>query len=247
MGLGGREFTDKDLFSNQSGHSRIRWYRFMQENQQECEQCGTCCTSGGPALHTEDEHLIRAGNIPLAQLITIRKGEIAHNPLTNRLQPVKQELVKISGVGREWNCCFYQAEEKGCTIYDHRPKACRALECWDTAEIEELIEKDILSRLDLIEEDSPIRPYLREHESLFPCPDMELLLNNGPSEKAEELEDLVNKEIVYRTKVVANFDLSLGEELFYFGRPLFHLFVAAGAEVVEVEQKLIVNWPDAKG
>jgi Fe-S-cluster containining protein len=219
----------------------------MQDNQQECQQCGTCCTSGGPALHTEDEHLIRAGKIPLAQLITIRKGEIAHNPLTKSLQPVKQELVKLSGVGREWNCSFFDPEQKGCTIYDHRPKACKALECWNTSAIEDLIEKDTLSRLDLIPAEHSIRPYVREHESLFPCPDMELLLNTGPSENAEELEDLVNKEIAYRTKVVASFDLSLGEELFYFGRPLFHLFVAAGAKVVEVEQRLIVNWPEVKG
>lgn len=218
----------------------------MQENQQECKQCGTCCTSGGPALHTDDEHLVRKGYISLAQLITIRKGEIAHNPLTNRLQPVKRELVKISGVGRKWNCCFFDPGEKGCSIYDYRPQACRALECWNSAEIEELIEKDTLSRFDLIEDGNPIRPCIEEHEGLFPCPDMELLLTAGPAEATpdlEDLEDLVNREIAYRTKLVKSFDLSLGEELFYFGRPLFHLFVSAGANVVEVEKRLMISWP----
>lgn len=222
----------------------------MQEEQQACKQCGTCCTSGGPALHTEDKQLVSSGNIPLEQLITIRKGEIAHNPITNKLQPVKRELVKISGVGREWNCYYFDAEEKGCAIYDHRPKACRALECWNTTAIEDLIEKDTLSRLDLIEGDHPIRPFVEEHEKLFPCPDMAALLSPGPTEvsgELEKLEELVNREIAYRTKLVTSFDLSLGEELFYFGRPLFHLFVAVGAKVIEVEQRLVVSWPDRQG
>ena len=94
--------------------------RQQNHQQDDCKRCGTCCTSGGPALHTEDLALVRAGRLPLAQLITIRSGEIAHNPLTNSLQPVKKELVKISGVGRQWNCCYFDPEEKGCTIYDKR-------------------------------------------------------------------------------------------------------------------------------
>ncbi len=223
-----------------------RYGCFMEGPQQECKQCGSCCSSGGPALHREDERLVRSGALPLAQLITIRKGEIAHNPLTNSLQPVNQELVKISGVGREWNCCFLDPEEKGCTIYEHRPMACRALQCWDTRAIEELIEKDTLSRLDLIGDNNPLRSSVEEHERLFPCPDMKALLTRGPSDHAAELEDLVNEEIAYRTRVVQSFDLSLGEELFYFGRPLFHLCVAAGAEVVEVEERLIVSWPKGR-
>ena len=80
----------------------------MKENQKECIRCGTCCTSGGPALHSEDLHLVLEGELPLAQLITIRSGELAHNPLTNSIQSIKRELVKISGVGRDWNCCFLE-------------------------------------------------------------------------------------------------------------------------------------------
>jgi hypothetical protein len=78
--------------------------------------------------------------------------------------------------------------------------------------------------------------------SLFPCPDIQALLDHGPGDRAAELERLVNEEIAYRTRVVEDFDLTLGEELFYFGRPLFHLFVSIGAEVVEVEGRLIITW-----
>ena len=215
----------------------------MKQDQKDCLRCGTCCTSGGPALHSEDLHLVLEGGLPLTQLITIRAGELAHNPLTNSLQPVKRELVKISGVGRQWNCCYFDPEEKGCTIYDKRPKACKALKCWDTKEVEELIEKDTINRLDIIEEDSPIRPFVIEHDKAFPCPEMIGLMEREKDDLPEGLEETVNKEIEYRTKVVRNFDLSLGEELFYFGRPLFHLLVSIGADINEVDGRLLVSWP----
>ena len=38
----------------------------MEQNQKECQQCGTCCTSGGPALHKEDKHLVVDGDLPLS-------------------------------------------------------------------------------------------------------------------------------------------------------------------------------------
>jgi Fe-S-cluster containining protein len=218
----------------------------MKQDQEECLRCGTCCTSGGPALHSEDLHLVLDGKLPLAQLITIRSGELAHNPLTNSLQSVKRELVKISGVGRKWNCCFFDPEEKGCTIYDKRPKACKALKCWDTKDVEELIEKDTLNRLDIIREDSPVRPFVIEHDKTFPCPDMVGLMEGSNGARTESLEDSINTEITYRTKVVSTFDFSLGEELFYFGRPLFHLFVSIGADITEVEGRLLLSWPDRK-
>lgn len=215
----------------------------MEQNQKECQQCGTCCTSGGPALHKEDKHLVVDGDLPLAQLITIRKGELARNPLTNSLKPVEKELVKISGVGRGWNCYYFDSESKRCTIYDTRPQACRVLQCWDTTEIEKLFEKDTLSRLDLLDSSNKIRKCIEEHEKAFPCPDLMTLREFGPQGKEAEVEELINQEIIFRTKVVGQFELSLGEELFYFGRPVFHLLVSIGVRVDEVDQRLIVSWP----
>jgi len=214
-----------------------------EKDQKECLRCGICCTGGGPALHSEDRRLVLEGALPVAQLITIRKGELAHNPLSDTLRPVKNELVKISGVGKDWNCCFFDPGEKGCVIYDSRPKACKSLKCWDTKEILELIEQDTLSRLDLIPEDEPIRAFVIEHDAAFPCPDMMKLMEHGPSGDEAELEKRVNEELLYRTEIVSKFDLTLGEELFYLGRPLFHLLVSIGASVNEVSGTLIVRWP----
>ncbi|THB71896.1 MAG: YkgJ family cysteine cluster protein [Desulfobulbaceae bacterium] len=216
--------------------------KITAEDRTECIQCGTCCTSGGPALHSDDLIMVRDGRLPKAQLITIRKGELAHNPLTNSLQRIKNELVKISGVGREWNCYYFDPMEKGCTIYEKRPKACRSLKCWDTAEIEQLIEKDTVSRLDLLAEDDPLRPHIEEHEKRFPCPDMQELLEKGPGEQRGDLEESINQEIIFRQKVVTKYDLSLGEELFVFGRPLFHLMISVGGQVREVSNRLVLSW-----
>ena len=72
----------------------------MKKQQDECLRCGTCCSSGGPALHTEDLRLVKEWEIPFSQLITIRVGELAFNPLVGDLQPIRRELVKITGVGR---------------------------------------------------------------------------------------------------------------------------------------------------
>ena len=57
------------------------------------------------------------------------------------------------------------------------------------------------------------------------------------------MEDAANREVALRTELVSRHDLSLGEELFYFWRPLFHLLISVGARVRESEGRLLVNWP----
>ena len=215
----------------------------METTQKECTRCGTCCANGGPALHVHDKELIEGGAIPISHLITIRRGEMVHNPVNNRLQSVKNELIKINGVGKEWSCFYFDPEQKGCTIYDHRPQACRTLECWDTEAVEKIIEKDLLSRSDLINEDDPLYQSVIAHESGFPCPDLGVILKLGVTDKSKELEDTANREVAFRTELVGRHDLSLGEELFYFGRPLFHLLISVGARVRESAGRLLVSWP----
>lgn len=215
----------------------------MQSTQTECSQCGTCCANGGPALHSEDKKLIEEGIIPISQLITIRKNELVHHPISGKVQPVKSELIKISGIGKEWSCYFFDPAQKSCMIYETRPKSCRELECWNTGAIERIIEKDLLNRAELIDADNPLYRAVVEHEESFPCPDLASLLQAGGAESADRLESLANAEVAFRTEQVSRHDLSLGEELFYFGRPLFHLLISVGAVIREAEGRLIVGWP----
>lgn len=215
----------------------------MEKNQSACTRCGTCCANGGPALHSKDKRLIVEGAIPISHLITIRKGELVHNPITNKIQSVHSELIKISGVGKEWSCFYYDPELKGCTIYELRPMACRALECGDTEAVEKMIAKDLLARSDLIDSEDPLYQAVLEHEAGFPCPDLQEILDKGGSAQGTALEEAANREVAFRTDLVERHDLSLGEELFYFGRPLFHLLISVGASVQEKDGRLSLSWP----
>jgi Fe-S-cluster containining protein len=103
----------------------------MVTKQTSCKQCGVCCIKGGATLHSVDIALLNNGLVPRKDLVTIRKGEFAYNPVTNCVQATKAEIVKLRGTGKEWICCYYDPKAQGCTIYDNRPMACGVLKCWD--------------------------------------------------------------------------------------------------------------------
>ncbi|MEE4242656.1 MAG: YkgJ family cysteine cluster protein [Desulfopila sp.] len=218
----------------------------MDTEQNTCKRCGTCCSKGGPALHTADLRLVREGLLPLSRLITIRKGELVFKPHEDAPQLALCELVKISGTGKEWQCFYFDDETKGCMMYQDRPLSCRELQCWDTGAVEDLVEKDTLDRFDIVSENEPIYSLIREHESRCPCPDMEALLKallekNLPP--LEPLEELTNEDIRLRRKAVQEIDITLAEELFYFGRPIFQLLQQLGVKVREENGMLKLRWP----
>lgn len=205
--------------------------------QKECRCCGVCCEKGGPALHVQDLPLIRDRHLVYGQLITLRRGELAHDPVSDSIQPLAGEVVKIRGTRGTWQCCFYDRVKKGCLVYLVRPHACRILRCWDTEEILSIAGRELLSRLDIIAADSAIRASVPEHERRFPCPSLALLSQGQvriPPGEMRVLEDMVNDEMGFRLDQVALFDLSVAEELFYFGRPLFQLLQSVGFEVREL-------------
>ena len=214
----------------------------MKMHQQtECKRCGICCQKGGPALHGQDLALVRDGWLPMENLITIRRGELAHNPLSGAIEPVAAELVKIRGTGQEWSCCYYEPSSKGCSIYGGRPLACGVLKCWQPEEILVLVGQDLLSRLDILEEQDPLRPLVVEHEGLCPCPDMGEVQKNLAEQEDRALSSLeipVNSDLAFRDRVVKEFNLPLAHELFLFGRPLFQLLQPFGVLVSESRQGL---------
>ena len=210
--------------------------RLKNPTQTACNQCGTCCEKGGPALHIEDVQLVRNGIIPLNSIITIRRGEFVHDPVTDSIKPSKGELLKLSGSNGTWTCLFYDKGKKGCSIYENRPLACKTLKCWDTVEILKLSGRSLLSRLDLVGAETDLGKRVVEHEALFPFPDVKAIL--GPlvriSTKAlKKLERTVNKDLDHRAESVGEFKLSVAEEMFYFGRPIFQLLEPFGFTVRE--------------
>lgn len=215
----------------------------MTTTQTACRKCGNCCRKGGPALHSQDLPLIRDGRLPMSALITVRKGELAHHPVTG-LQPVGVELVKIIGAGRQWNCCYYD-EKEGCTIYDSRPHACRLLKCWDTEDILAIVEKDTLSRFDILAPDDPLIPVIREHERICPCSDLQEIranIDRLPETKKKELEKRVRDDLRFRARIIADYQLKLSKELFCFGRPFFQLLQALGVGVSESGGGVVLRW-----
>ena len=117
----------------------------------ECKRCGTCCMKGGPSLHHEDRDLLTNSPIKYEHLITIRKGEMALMPRQDEAEPVVQELIKIAGKGKEWECTFWDPVHHLCTVYEQRPLECRLLQCWEPSALEEVVGKNTLTRADIID------------------------------------------------------------------------------------------------
>jgi Fe-S-cluster containining protein len=196
--------------------------------QSECKRCGTCCQKGGPALHKEDIVLLRSGVIPLDNLVTVRKNEPAYRPDLDKIMPAENEFIKLGGKGKSWECFFYDSASSSCLIHAKRPVECRLLQCWDTRRIKAVIGKNYLTRLDVIPEDNPIISCISRHETLCPYDKVNQLValrqsgaNN--SDIKSKLATIVHADLGLRDDAVRKCNLTLGMELFYFGRPLFQV------------------------
>lgn len=214
-----------------------------------CKQCGTCCRQGGATLHREDLELLRAGAIGYQHLTTIRKGELALSPISDRLEPTATELVRLSGSKGSWSCCFLDQELNACTIYDQRPLECRLLKCWDTAELLKAVGRNTLCRLDLIDTANPLRELIEFHEHECGCPDMEKIRNaDREAEGAEwlaRLTALVRKDLAFRSRVMTEFNLPTTVEVFAFGRPLFIILNSVGIMTREEQGEVTLRWQDS--
>lgn len=208
--------------------------------QDSCRRCGTCCQKGGPALHQQDLHLLKNHKIPFDALITIRKGELAHNPVSGKVQATGVELVKISGKGRSWECLYYNSDS-GCSIYESRPDACSVLECWNPGATLDIVETDVLTRFDILDEGNPLLPVIHVHEKLCSCEGLEQLLIRHGKMTADEkahFDRIVREDLRIRSEAVREFGLALPEELFYLGRPFFQLLRQLGVQFVNSESGL---------
>lgn len=117
-----------------------------------CTACGTCCRKGGPVLHRTDAALVERQILPFAALVTLRAGELTFDPVTSRLLPLEEEVLKLAGSGAEqapWQCVFLEGESL-CRIYADRPAQCRSLFCQDTSALEELYKQGRLTRADIL-------------------------------------------------------------------------------------------------
>jgi len=107
------------------------------------------------------------------------------------------------------------------------------------------VEKDTLSRRDILPGDHFLLSAMAEHERLCPSDDLHRLgeAGRGISDALKrELEDRARREMAFRLQLVERFHLQLGDELFYFGRPFFQLLQLLGVRVSESPEGLRLHW-----
>jgi len=217
-----------------------------QKVQTSCRQCGICCEKGGAALHSEDIDLLLGGKIPKRDLITIRKGEYAWNPVNDTLEATRTEVIKLRGRDSSWICCYLHPSAKNCTIYDTRPVSCRTLKCWKPEASLDIAGRDLLSRDSILrmQGDTEMRTLVQEFERDFELPDfsaLEIDLQVQPDNLMADLEEAVNRDLAFRTLQVQRSKAMAVEELFFFGRPLFQLLQLFGVVVFQSGNRLCLE------
>jgi len=219
----------------------------MSHQQKTCQRCGTCCVKGGPALHKADLPLIT--RLALGDLITLRLGEPVFSPLIDGIEPTRSELIKFAGQNNSWACRFFDQANNLCGAYAHRPLECRLLKCWEPESITKVIYNDCLSREDIVPEDDELDEKLwdlieiqQEHCSFTQIASLaKQFTEKGAPKILDEIAGIVNMDIRIRQRAIQVRQLSLAEELLYFGRPLFKSLAFYGLTVQEGTQVLTVH------
>jgi len=212
--------------------------------QNSCQQCGICCTKGGAALHSEDLRLLQDRKILRSDCITLRKGEFAHNPVTEKIEAISTDIIKLRGTGGEWVCCYFDSNKNSCGIYENRPVACRTLKCWDPKNSLDIAGKDLLSRETILQDEKQLFELVLQYEKEVPLPDFNELSkkNKNTEEKiVRMLESMINRDLAFRDKQVRLSEKVAKEELFLFGRPLFQLVQPFGLNVFQQGDRLCLR------
>ncbi len=189
-----------------------------------CQRCGTCCKKGGPSFHQVDKALIESGEIPSKYLYTIRKGEMAYDNVRQCLEPVSSDIIKIKGKGNSWTCLFFDEAQVACTIYENRPIECRALKCWDTAELEALYAQKRLKREDLLADIEGLWDLIKDHQQRCNYDTILALIKALDSDKSgnarQKIAELIQFDNEIRKLSVSQGGLDADMLDFLFGRPL---------------------------
>ena len=209
-----------------------------------CKRCGTCCKKGGPSFHHADKALIEAGVIPSRCLYTIRKGEMAYDNVRQCLEPVRSDIIKIKGKGDSWTCLFFDEAQDACSIYESRPIECRALKCWDTAELEALYARKRLKRKDLIADIEGLWDLIKDHQERCNYDTIHALVKAINSDRAgdsrQKLAELIQFDIEIRKLVVSRGGLDADMLDFLFGRPLHRTLMNFGLRVLQKGKKIVL-------
>lgn len=184
-----------------------------------CLRCGTCCLKGGPGLHFEDLELLQRKTLTTKDLYTLRIGEPAHDQAAGKVVLLTAECIKIRSAPGETKCLFYRSKRSACDLYTDRPLECRALKCWDIADLVRVARMKRVSRLDITGESSALGQLTWEHEARCGCADLlEWLREDSPRSRIK-IQEARDYDMALRSVLV---ERGLAEDglLFLLGRPL---------------------------
>ena len=189
--------------------------------------------------------LIEKGRIPSKYLYTIRKGELAFDNVQGCLTPAKSDIIKIKGQQDRWTCLFFETNNKSCTIYDDRPLECRALKCWNPAELEQVYERDRLSRKDLLSRVEGLWDLVEDHQNRCDYQKIQRLIQNldgtGANKARNELMEIIQYDAEIRKLVAEKGGLDPEMLDFVFGRPLTETLPGYGLKVRREGKKMIIS------
>lgn len=203
-----------------------------------CRQCGTCCRKGGPALHTEDAHLLTEGVLQLQDLVTFRAGELVRDTSNDSVVPLPAEIVKIAaphGSRRDdWTCRFLTSDNR-CFIHEQSPAECKALFCDDPKALLGMHGKERLDRkaiLELLRAPQWLIDSVEAHEARCGYAELIELASRLENEEAarKALVEVVEYDRAFRDLIVEKGNVRPEMLDFLFGRPLLYTVIMFGID-----------------
>jgi len=189
--------------------------------------------------------MIDTGTIPSRCLFTIRKGELAYDNVQGCLMPLGSDIIKIKGKVDTWTCIFFDEPHKQCTIYNDRPRECRALKCWDTRELEKMYARRRLTREDLISEVEGLWDLIQDHQQRCDYTEIQNLIKDLAGSRhnnaRQKLAEIIKYDNEMRELVVTRGGMDPEMLDFLFGRPLAKTLSNYGIKVRQQGQKIMIT------
>jgi hypothetical protein len=177
--------------------------------------------------------LVFEGRIKLADLYTIRVGELIFDNVNGGLRTADTEMIKVRERKTGEGCAYYRTDENACQIYPHRPSQCVALKCWDPADFLDVFARDKAARKDLVQ-DAALFGLMERHDA--ECSygvlrrQVEMIREDG--EKAiERIIRILKFDHQIRPLMTQRLGMGPDELAFFLGRPLTDTVVMFGLRV----------------
>lgn len=199
-----------------------------------CIRCGECCLRSSPSLQISDTPLVNESVIKRSDLYTVRIGELVRDNIRDELKITDKELIKVREKKSEGGCVLYDAAERACTIYGHRPAQCKALTCWDEREFMRVYATLKAGRKEIIHDQNLLR-LMDEHEKRCAYAQLERYvkkIERDGERAAEKILQILKFDHDIRWLIPERLSIDSDEIDVILGRPLTETIIMFGLKVV---------------